>query len=52
VFDHSLCSTQNTIFSKFGYNIYQVLTKPLSVDLPAAVLGFEDGLLGNSCAAG
>jgi len=38
--------------TKLGCNIYHVLTKPLSVDLPAAVLGFEDGLLGNSCAAG
>jgi len=34
-------------FSKLGCNAWQVLTKPLSVDLPAAVLGFEVDLLGH-----
>ena len=32
-------------FIKFGCSIYQFLTKPLSVDLPAAVLDFEVSLL-------
>jgi hypothetical protein len=39
-------------FSKLGCNIWQVLTKPSSVELPAAVLGFEDNLLGGFRVAG
>jgi len=39
-------------FSKQGCNIWQVLTKPSSVDLPAAMLDFEDDLLGGFCVAG
>jgi len=39
-------------FSKQGCNVWQVLTKPSSVDLPAAVLGFEVGLLGHFHIAG
>ena len=35
-----------------GCNVWQVLTKPLSVDLPAAVLGFEGDLLGDFRVAG
>jgi len=37
---------------KLGCDIWQVLTKPSSVDLPAAVLGFEVGLLGHFHIAG
>ena len=33
-------------FSKLGCNAWQVLTKPSSVDLPAAVLDFKSDLLG------
>jgi hypothetical protein len=32
--------------------IYKVLTKPSSVELPAAVLGFGVDLLGDFCVAG
>jgi len=39
-------------FSKLGCNVWQVLTKPLSVDLPAAVLAFEGDLLGGFRVAG
>jgi len=39
-------------FSKLGCTVWQVLTKPSSVDLPAAVLDFEVGLLGHFHVAG
>jgi len=40
--------TQSTLFfSKLSCNVWQVLTKPLSVDLPAAVLNLRVRLFGN-----